>query len=176
MEHYAVTGFADIVHACSEVMQEILRGSNPDAWDKDLGVLMVNDPERPGKKIRVYFNALDETLLNADEEAEKRGQFQAVVDLIGQALVADAEKICTEFTRVCSIWICMDQNGPEGINGTISRYQAKKCSPIDGFNSTIEDNTVVYVVRLWNFAPDAICQNAKDELLVTMRQLYDVLI
>lgn len=75
---------ADIIHACSEVMRGMLNGEQLETWDGDTGAFIVNDSERPGKKLRVYFNALDETMLDGDNKAEKEEFFKLLWILWGR--------------------------------------------------------------------------------------------
>ena len=177
LDHMEFMVLASIIHSCCKITQEILSGNNTEAWNEDTGVFIVNDPERPEKKIRVYFNALNETMVDADNKAENKGVFQASMDLMEQVSEMKGEPY-TEIKRVCSIWICRDQNAPNSINGTISRYRLDDIKLTESSESSAGEkgNILIYVIRLWNFDPDAVCQNVKDELLVTLRQFYDLLI
>ena len=177
-EHKEVVMLADIIHACSEVMQGMMKGEDTDVWCEDTDVFIIRDPERPEKNLRVYFNALDETMLDEDNKAEKRGVFQAAVDLVGQVSELKQEERLEEIARVCSIWICKNQNAPNEFDGTISlcRREGIPLTKFSEVSTEGNDHILVYVIRLWNFAPDAVCHSEKDELLVTLHQLYDVLI
>lgn len=176
-DHMEFRVLASIIHSCCKITQEILNGNNMEAWNEDTGVFIVNDPERPEEKLRVYFNALNETMVDADNKAENRGVYQASMDLIEQVSEMQEETF-REIKRVCSIWICRNQKAPNSINGTISSYRLDDIKLTESTESSAGEkgNIMIYVIRLWNFAPDAVCQNVKDELLVTLRQIYDLLI
>ena len=117
-------------------------------------------------------------MLDGDNKAEKRGVFQAAVDLVGQVSEVRQEGMIEEITRVCSIWICKNRNAPDEFDGTISLCRREGISLIKCSETSTggNDYILVYVIRLSNFEPDAVCHSVKDELLVTLRQLYDVLV
>ena len=177
IKHDDIATFANILHVCSKETYESLDEAGSEAWNEDIGAFIVSDPERPEKKLHVYFNSLDETMLNEDDKAINRGISQAVMDLLSQVSEMKGETL-TEIKRVCSIWICKDQGAPNEVNGTISSFRLDDIKLTESSDFTAEEkgHILVYVIHLWNFEPDVICQSPKDELMVTLRQLYDVLI
>lgn len=100
------------------------------------------------------------------------------MDLVGQVSEVRQEEMIEEITRVCSIWSCKNRNAPDEFDGTISRCRLDDIKLTESSDLTAEEkgHILVYVIRLWNFEPDVMCQNVKDELLVTLRQIYDLLI